>query len=279
MDPDLEIMTADRETHGTFLVLGIDALTWSVIMPNLDRLPNFKRLLSMGKSSVITLQEKPISASVWCSMFSGKLPEEHQHESFVNLEKGEIVKREDINVEFIWDVLQRDGKRVKALNVPFVVPPFNFNVNFKPIGFGLPTTEQEWVEELDRVTATTKKLIAEQPEPDVLIAAYTSLDRIQHFHWGEPYVVGWYERMDAKLGELIVDTGFLEGEKNNKLIVISDHGFCSFGEAKVQTLPEQTPDGKLKGDHHEDAFLVTVNVDYEVTRPQDVFFAIAAAIE
>jgi predicted AlkP superfamily phosphohydrolase/phosphomutase len=184
MGPDLETMTADRETHGTFLVLGIDALTWSVITANLalGKLPNFKRLLELGKSSVITLQEKPISASVWCSMFSGTLPKEHQHESYVKNE--EIVKREDINVDFIWDVLAKRGKTVKALNVPFVVPPYNYNVNFKPIGFGLPTTEQEWGEELDRVTATTKKLIEEQPAPDVLIAVYTSLDRIQHFHWG-----------------------------------------------------------------------------------------------
>jgi hypothetical protein len=163
------------------------------------------------------------------------------------------------------------------LNVPFVVPPFNYNVNFKPIGFGLPTTEQEWAEELERVTATTKALIAE--EPDVLVAVYTSLDRIQHFHWGEPYVIEWYKRMDAKLGELVMDTDFLDEEENNKLIVISDHSFCSFGEAKVQTLPEQTPDGKLKGDHHEDAFLVTVNVDYEILRPQDMYFAIEDAVE
>jgi hypothetical protein len=31
---DEETMTADRDPHGTFLVLGIDALTWSVITPN-----------------------------------------------------------------------------------------------------------------------------------------------------------------------------------------------------------------------------------------------------
>ncbi|NQE52837.1 hypothetical protein C5S29_04520 [ANME-1 cluster archaeon GoMg3.2] len=30
----------------------------------------------------------------------------------------------------------------------------------------------------------------------------------------------------------------------------------------------------LKGDHHEDAFLVTVNVYYKINKPQDVFFAI-----
>ncbi|NOR78945.1 MAG: hypothetical protein GQ523_11160 [Methanophagales archaeon] len=253
---------------GTFLVLGIDAATWSVITPNLSKLKNFKRLIDLGKNKTITLKEKPISASVWCGMFSGKLPAEHKHESYVV--NDEIVKRADIKVDFIWDILHARGKNVKALNVPFVVPPYSFNVDFKPIGFGLPTNEKEWEEELERVTEETKFLMEEKP--DLLIAVYTLLDRIQHFHWGEDYVLEWYRKMDDKIGELIFDTGFLDG--NNKLIVISDHGFCSFGEAKVQTLPEHTDKGKLKGDHHEDAFLVTVNVDYDIERPQDVFFAI-----
>jgi predicted AlkP superfamily phosphohydrolase/phosphomutase len=261
-------MKAVQRDKGTFLVLGIDAATWSVIKPNLDTLTNFKRLIDLGESKELILKEKPISASVWCGMFSGKLPDEHKHESYVV--NGDIVKRADIKVDFIWDVLHEKGKRVKALNVPFVVPPYTFNVDFKPIGFGLPTNEKEWNEELERVTEKTKELLAEKP--DLLISVFTLLDRIQHFHWGEDYVVEWYKRMDAKIGELIFETGFLEG--NNQLIVISDHGFCSFGDAKVQTLPEYTKEGKLKGDHHEKAFLLTVNVDYEITRPQDVFFAI-----
>lgn len=62
--------------------------------------------------------------------------------------------------------------------------------------------------------------------------------------------------------------------KDNKLIVISDHGFYSFGEAKIQALPEETEHGRLKGDHHENALLITVNLNYEINRPQDVFHAI-----
>ncbi|MCK4476362.1 MAG: alkaline phosphatase family protein [Methanophagales archaeon] len=259
-------------SKGIFFVLGIDAATWSIVTPNLHKLRNFKRLIEVGKSKELILKEKPISASVWCGMFSGKLPEEHKHGSYVV--NGEIVKREDIKVDFIWDVLEREGKKVKALNVPFVVPPYSFGVNFKPIGFGLPTNEKEWEEELERVTEKTKLLIEEKP--DLLIAVYTLLDRIQHFHWGEDYVVEWYRKMDEKIGELIFDTGFLDVEEDNELIVISDHGFCSFGEAKVQTLPEHTKEGKLnlKGDHHENALLITVNVNYEMKRPQDVFYAI-----
>ena len=250
-------------------VLGIDAATWTVIRPNLNKLQNIKRLCEIGISQELILTEKPISASVWCGMFCGKTPQEHRHESYAVGEN--IIRREDIKVDFIWDILCREGKEVKAINVPFVVPPYSFGVNFKPVGFGLPTNEKEWQEELDRVTEKTKELLAENP--DLLISVYTLLDRIQHFHWGEDYVVEWYEKLDARIGELVFESGFLNNE-DNKLLIISDHGFCSFGEAKIQTLPEETEYGRLKGDHQENALLITVNLDCEIRKPQDVFHTI-----
>jgi len=250
-------------------VLGLDAATWTVITPNLAKLPSFRRLCNIGKSKELILTEKPISASVWCGMFCGKTPQEHGHESYVV--NGNIVKREDIKVDFIWDIVHWEGKEARALNVPFVVPPYCFKVNFRPIGFGLPTNEREWQEELERITEKTKELLAQKP--DLLISVYTLLDRIQHFHWGEGCVVEWYKKLDDKIGEIIFDTGFLNNEAN-RLLVISDHGFCSFGEAKIQTLPKETEQGILKGDHHENALLITVNLDYEIGKPQDVFYAI-----
>jgi len=253
-------------------VLGIDAATWTVVRPNLDKLKNFHRLCDIGNGRELVLRETPVSPSVWCSIFSGKTPEQHGHRSYVV--DGSIVKRENIKVDFIWDVLSRQGKKVKALNVPFVVPPYSFNVDFRPVGFGLPTNEKEWQEELDKVTEKTKKLL--QEKPDLLVSVYTLLDRVQHFHWGEDCVLDWYRKLDGKMGELLFDTGFLEG-KDNSLIVISDHGFCSFGEAKIRTLPEETEHGRLKGDHHENALLITVNLDYEIDTPQDVFHAILSA--
>jgi len=254
------------------LVLGIDAATWTVVRPNLDILRNFHRLCDIGKGKELVLSETPVSPSVWCSIFSGKTPEQHGHKSYVV--NGTIVKRENIKVDFIWDVLAREGKKAKALNVPFVVPPYSFGVDFKPVGFGLPTNEKEWQEELEKVTDKTKELL--QEEPDLLVSVYTLLDRVQHFHWGEACVLDWYRRLDDKIGELLFDTGYL-AEKDNSLIVISDHGFCSFGEAKIRTLPEQTEHGRLKGDHHENALLLTVNIEYEIDRPQDVFRAIVSA--
>jgi predicted AlkP superfamily phosphohydrolase/phosphomutase len=249
-------------------VLGIDAATWTVIKPNLDKLPTFRKLCQIGKCQELIIKEKLISPSLWCGIFSGKTPKEHGHESFVIRER--LVRREDIRVEFIWDILCREGKKVKVLNVPFIVPPYSFGVDFKPVGFGLPTNEKEWQEELERVTGKTKELLAQKP--DLLISVYTLLDRIQHFHWGEDCVLEWYKKLDSRVGQLIFDTGFID--EDNKLIVISDHGFCSFGEAKIQTLPAETEHGRLKGDHHENALLITVNIDYEINKPQDVFFAI-----
>ena len=250
-------------------VLGIDAATWTVITPNMGKLESFKRLCNLGKSKELVLKEKPISASVWCGMFCGKTPQEHRHESYAAGEN--IIKREDIKVDFIWDILCREGKQIKAINVPFVVPPYSFGVNFKPVGFGLPTNEKEWQEELERVTEKTKELLA--GDPDLLISVYTLLDRVQHFHWGEDYVVEWYKKLDDRIGELLFEGNFFNN-KDNKLIVVSDHGFCSFGEAKIQTLPEETEYGKLKGDHQENALLITVNVNYQINRPQDVFYTI-----
>lgn len=255
------------------LVLGIDAATWAVVRPNLDKLTTIKHLVSIGKPKEYVIKEKPVSPAVWCSMFSGKPFSEHGHDSFAV--KGNLAKREDIKVDFIWDILSRAGKKTIALNVPFVVPPYSYGTSFRPVGFGLPTNEKEWQEELDRITSRVKELLAEKP--DVLIAVYTLLDRVQHFHWGEPAVIEWYRKLDKKLGELLLDTGFLDDPKNH-LVMISDHGFSSFGEAKIRTLPGKTEEGKLKGDHHENAFLVTVNVSYEIDQPQDVYHAIKAIV-
>jgi predicted AlkP superfamily phosphohydrolase/phosphomutase len=251
------------------LVLGIDAATWTVVCPNLDRLETFRRLCGIGKCSDLVIREKPVSPSIWCGMFCGRTYAEHGHDSYVVDDN--IVKREDIKVDFIWDILQREGRDVRALNVPFVVPPYSFGVDFKPVGFGLPTDEKEWNEELERVTLKVEELLARKP--DVLIAVYTLLDRVQHFHWGEDCVLDWYRKVDGKMGRILFESGFLS-DAANKLIVVSDHGFCSFGEARVQTLPQQTAQGTLKGDHHENALLITVNVDYQIQRPQDVFSAI-----
>ncbi len=245
------------------LIIGVDSATWDVILPNLDRLPNFKKLMEEGEYSTIHLNQKPWSPEVWCSMFTGLLPEEHGHHDFVV--NNEIVRREDIKAEFIWDILDRAGVSVKALNVPFVVPPYNFNLEFTPVAGGVPVEQEELLEEIERVTEKALEVLRGD-KPEVFILAYTALDKLSHLHWGEPVLVDFYERVDEAIGKLI--------PYDDEVLVISDHGFCDYDAAPIRTLPKRTPKGEIKGDHHPDAILIKKNIPCEITQPIDVFHCI-----
>jgi predicted AlkP superfamily phosphohydrolase/phosphomutase len=247
------------------LIIGVDSATWDVILPNIDRLPNFKRLMEEGEYSTIHLNQKPWSPEVWCSMFTGLLPEEHGHHDFVV--DGEIVRREDINAEFIWDLLDRAGVSVKALNVPFIVPPYNFNVDFTPVAGGVPVEVDELLEEIEKVTEKALEVLRND-KPEVFIVAYTALDKLSHLHWGEPVLVDFYERVDEAIGKLL--------PYDDEVLVISDHGFCDYDAAPIRTLPRRTPKGEIKGDHHPDAILIKKNIPCEITQPIDVFRCIKA---
>jgi predicted AlkP superfamily phosphohydrolase/phosphomutase len=244
------------------LVIGVDGATWRVIEPHLDELPNFKRLREQGKYKTVTLSEDSavISPAIWCSMFSGTPFKEHGHSKYAK--DGKVVKREDIPVKFCWEEL--DSKcSIRVLQVPFIVPPVNWKVDYTPVGFGVSKDENELDQDTDGIMFKSLEILKQKP--DCFIVVFNALDRISHFHWGEPLLVSWYKKIDKAIGML---------EKyGEKLIVVSDHGFCSFGEARVKTLPEVTSTGaKLKGDHHEEAILITRGIDpARINRPEDVY--------
>lgn len=245
------------------LVIGIDGAAWSVIRPNLDQLPNFKRLMEEGESKSLFVKDVVLSAAIWATIFSGKSVKEHGHEKYIVDEK--LQTREDIKTGFIWDVL--DSKyRIKALQIPFVMPPYNFNCDYEPVGFGASSDLSELEEDTEGVLKKSLEILKE--DLDAFLVVFGALDKVQHFHWGEPLILDWYRRMDHILGEL--------GRYGQKLIVVSDHGFCSRGEAKVQTLPEKNSKGEpLKGDHHEEAILITKNIDIDsINEHKDIFNAI-----
>lgn len=237
------------------LVIGVDAANWTIIKPNLDKLPNFKKLMEAGRHGTIHLNIKPLSAISWCSMFSGKKPEEHGHESFVK--NGEPKVREDIPVDFVWDLLTEKGYKVKALNIPFVYPPFNFNCDFTPVKHGLGLNGPELEKQNNKLTGKSLEVVR-GGDYDVFIVVFTALDKLQHFHWGETdFLVKWYQKIDKTLGELMK----YEQKRDGKLLVVSDHGFCNFEEAKVQTLPKKTSSERdLKGDHSLEAIYIQQNL-------------------
>ncbi len=244
------------------LVVGVDGAAWSVIKPNLDKLPYFAKLMREGKHKSLIVKEQVLSPSLWATIFSGKTLAEHKHSNFVI--DGKLQTRDDIKVKFVWDAL--DGKfDVKALQVPFIMPPYNFNCEYLPIGYGASKNLNELEQDTDAITEKALGIL--KGNPDLFIVVFSALDKVQHFHWGEGLVLGWYRKIDTALGMLMKYAG--------KIIVVSDHGFCARGDAKVQTLPEISADGeKLKGDHHEEAILITKNINYEINEHKDVFGAI-----
>ena len=245
------------------MVIGIDAATWEVIRPNIDSLPGFRELIEKGEAGSIYLDQKPWSPSVWCSMFSGKTPEEHGHHDYVR--DGEIVRREDIGVDFIWDLLDRAGISVKALNVPFVVPPYNYNIDFKPVACGIPIEIPELLQEIREVTAKALEVL-EKDKPEVFIVVYTALDRLSHLHWGEPVLLEYYQRVDRALGKLV--------PFDEEVVLVSDHGFCDYDKAPIRTLPRTTPKGEIKGDHHPEAIVITRGIDADIYQPMDIYHLI-----
>lgn len=245
------------------LVIGVDGATWGVINENIDELSNFQRMIKEGRKSTITLKQKPWSPSVWCSMFCGKTPEEHGHHDFVK--DGNIVSRRDIKVDFIWDMLNRGGISVKALNVPFIVPPYNYNISFAPIAGGVPVEVEELLEEIESVTQKALDVLKNE-KPTVFILVYTALDKLSHLHWGEPIMLEYYKKVDEAIGRLV--------EFDEEVIIISDHGFCDYEKAPIQTLPKKTPKGEIKGDHHPEAILITKNIDFKINQPMDLFFGL-----
>jgi len=243
------------------LVIGLDGATWDIINPNIARLPNLGKLISQFDHYTISLKQKPWSASVWCSLFSGKTPEEHQHLDFVK--DGKIQTRDDVKVEFIWDILDKSGLNVKALNIPFIVPPYNFNLEFDPPGHGVPITQEELNAEIDLVTKKVLNILS-QEKPDLLIAVYTALDKMSHLHWGEPALIDYYEKIDQAIGPII--------DSDDQVLILSDHGFTDYDSAPIQTLPKITATGnELKGDHHPDAIAIAKNIPFKITQPIDLF--------
>lgn len=252
------------------MVIGIDAATWDIIRPHRDELPNFDRLMEECNTKTITVEETPKSAPLWTSIFTGLRQEEHGHKDFVV--DDELQRREDIDADFVWEDIDVDSK---VLQVPAVIPPINFNAEYEPEGFGISSDLEELEADRQKLMEKCKTVLEEDPE--FFAVVFMQLDRVSHFYWNDKdLILEWYKKMDEVLGELL---DYYDFESDEPLIILSDHGFAAHGEGRVQTLPEETPHGKLEGDHHEDAVLITRNIKYNIEQPEDVGKAILSYYE
>ncbi|MFB6145787.1 MAG: alkaline phosphatase family protein [Candidatus Nanohaloarchaea archaeon] len=245
------------------MIIGVDAATWDMIEPHREELPSFDRLMNECDRKTITVEEEVKSAPIWTSIFTGLRQSEHGHKDFVV--NDELQRKEDIDATFVWEKLPEDID-ARVLQVPAVIPPINYNSEYEPLGFGVSSNLEELGEDMDRLGEKAVEVLKDQP--DFFAIVFIHLDRVSHFYWNQKdTVLEYYRKVDERIGDLLEYYDFGSDEP---LIVLSDHGFAGFGEAEVQTLPEETPHGSLEGDHHEDAVLMTKNVSYDIEDPEDV---------
>nr|EGQ40399.1 MAG: hypothetical protein J07AB56_11280 [Candidatus Nanosalinarum sp. J07AB56] len=220
-------------------IIGVDAATWDVIKPHRDELPNFDRLMKECDYKTLTVDEKPKSAAVWTSIFTGKTQAEHGHQDFIV--DDELQRRSDIDAEFVWEKLD-DRIDVRVLQVPAVAPPLNWNTDYEPEGFGLSSDPEELEQDMNQLLEKSKQVLGD--DPDLFAVVFMQLDRISHFYWGDDIVLEFYRKMDDALGELLE---YYDFDSDEPLIVLSDHGFAEHGEGTSPNTTGRDTKGRNQG--------------------------------
>jgi hypothetical protein len=104
----------DRDSAPTVMVLGIDAASWDIALPLVERgeLPNLRGLMRRGRWGVLRSTDVSFSPVVWTSIMTGKDPEEHGVSNYA-LER---------RVKPVWQIAQESGRRCAVVNVPGSYP-------------------------------------------------------------------------------------------------------------------------------------------------------------
>ncbi len=204
------------------LIIGLDGADWRILQPYLDNglMPNLAHLVETGISGPLRSTIPTNSSVAWSSFMTGRNPGKHAIYDFMERAPGDPTRMVGVNSrslrsETFFDVLERHGRQVGAINVPVTFPPFPVNgfmlggmiVNEgEPYTFpeslanelddqvgGFPVNRMQWnymlgkLEELlDETIATTRQrarvleYLIDHKDWDVLIQVFVSPDRLQH---------------------------------------------------------------------------------------------------
>jgi len=219
------------------IVIGLDGATWSVIKPNLDKLPAFSKLLSTHKHATLECDVRPVhSAASWTTIFSGLLPEVHGIRDFAMGDTREALLARRI---FVWDRIRKGI----AMCIPLAIPPINKNYELRGWeAVMLSTTE-------DEMFASTRKLLSdtiaaiEYGDADLVAVVFSETDRAQHMFWHKPDVLlKHYQSVDRALLKLMPHL--------DDFLVLSDHGFTDAQETRKNGW-DNVRDNQTGGHHPE----------------------------
>ena len=89
------------------ILLALDGFSWNLIRELIedDRMKHLKSIIDTGVSSRLIAEGFLSSPKIFCSIFTGKIPEKHGIRDFYSNES-------DLNSEQIWDILERNGYKI-----------------------------------------------------------------------------------------------------------------------------------------------------------------------
>jgi len=204
------------------LVIGLDGAYLDIIKQNLDKLPNFSRMMKDGVSGTLKSTIPPLTSPAWLSFMTGKNPEKLNIFGFIK-RKAQTYEPEAVNSNFLygetlWRILSENERRVIVLNVPLTFPaqtvngilisgfpvpegstnyiyPRELKLELEKIVGGYTATrtlsgalvdDNVFLKELYRLTEmlmrTTKYLISKY-DWDFFMVVFMGTDDIQHFFW------------------------------------------------------------------------------------------------
>lgn len=117
------------------LFIGMDGATFTVLddLTNANGgepvMPFLSRIYAEGSRAKLRSTPNPLTPPAWVSLMTGRTPGYHGVYDFIRAEeRGDDVyftlyDSRDCQVETIWSMAGRQGKRVCALNFPFTAPP------------------------------------------------------------------------------------------------------------------------------------------------------------
>jgi predicted AlkP superfamily pyrophosphatase or phosphodiesterase len=111
----------EREAEPRILFIGVDGLEWSVLAPMVrnGEAPHLRSLMERGVYGRLETMEPTLSPVIWTTIGTGKVPEKHGVENFVDLDPGtgeaRLYNRLDRKVKAFWNILSEKGDRVHVV--------------------------------------------------------------------------------------------------------------------------------------------------------------------
>lgn len=236
------------------IVLGLDGVPYERVREFVDAgaLPTFKKLFDQKQFHSLRTEVPPITAVGWPTIYTGKNPGRHGLYDFGPIDKNEMrVVRfhnpTDLNAEFVWEILERNGIKTGVVGVP-MTSPFrkkptfgegdhlrpdwvNFDEwknkdNYARVIHSHPSFEKRiqsmMDNKFDQLEFALEKKMKKEGVQFCALTVYV-IDPLQHFRWHQPEVIREaYQLIDRRISRILEKL-----EKDDVLLVVADHGMTT----------------------------------------------------